>query len=92
MMNLDEQIAFCKEKSKNIKLKTEPQTFIDIAESLENLKKYENLDFLKSEQIRGKAIDDFKDRLSEKIKLEIDDYVKEFELIYEISERMKKGE
>lgn len=58
-MNLDKQIAFCKEKSKNIKLRTEPKTFVDIAESLEKLKRYENLDFLKSEQIRNKAIDDF---------------------------------
>lgn len=31
-MTLDEQIAFCEEKSKNIKLKAEPQTFVDIAE------------------------------------------------------------
>lgn len=58
-MNLDEQIEFCKEKTKNIKLRTEPQTFADITESLEKLKKYENLDFLKSEQARNKAIDDF---------------------------------
>lgn len=58
-MNLDEQIAFCKEKSKNIKLRTEPQTFVDIVESLEKLKRYENLDFLKSEQIRNKTIEDF---------------------------------
>lgn len=29
-MNLNEQIDFCKEKVKNIKLRTEPQTFIDI--------------------------------------------------------------
>lgn len=38
-MTLDEQISFCEEKSKNIKLKTEPQTFIDIKNSLEKLKK-----------------------------------------------------
>ena len=37
-MTLDEQISFCEEKSKNIKLKTEPQTFIDIKNSLEKLK------------------------------------------------------
>ena len=37
-MTLDEQISFCEEKSKNIKLKTKPQTFIDIKNSLEKLK------------------------------------------------------
>ena len=37
-MTLDEQIPFCEEKSKNIKLKAEPQTFIDIKNSLEKLK------------------------------------------------------
>ena len=37
-MTLDEQISFCEEKSKNIKLKAEPQTFIDIKNSLEKLK------------------------------------------------------
>ena len=38
-MTLDEQISFCEEKSKNIKLKAEPQTFVDIKNSLEKLKK-----------------------------------------------------
>lgn len=37
-MTLDEQISFCEEKSKNIKLKAEPHTFIDIKNSLEKLK------------------------------------------------------
>lgn len=37
-MTLDEQISFCEEKSKNIKLNAEPQTFIDIKNSLEKLK------------------------------------------------------
>ena len=40
-MTLDEQISFCEEKSKNIKLKAEPQTFIDIKNSLEKLKELE---------------------------------------------------
>ena len=35
---IDEQISFCEEKSKNIKLKAKPQTFIDIKNSLEKLK------------------------------------------------------
>lgn len=37
-MTLDEQIAFCEEKSKNIKLKAEPQVFVDIKACLEELK------------------------------------------------------
>ena len=37
-MTLDEQISFCEEKSKNIKLKAEPQTFVDIKNRLEKLK------------------------------------------------------
>lgn len=37
-MTLDEQIAFCEEKSKNIKLKAESQVFIDIKACLEELK------------------------------------------------------
>lgn len=40
-MTIDEQIAFCEEKSKNIKLKAEPQTFVDIAKSLKRLREYE---------------------------------------------------
>lgn len=40
-MNLQEQIAFCEEKSKNIKLKTEPQTFVNIKANLEKLEKIE---------------------------------------------------
>lgn len=39
-MRLDEAIVFCKEKSQNIKLKAEPQTFVEIAEWLEELKQY----------------------------------------------------
>lgn len=42
-INLQEQIAFCEEKSKNIKLKTEPQTFVDIKENLQKLDKIEEL-------------------------------------------------
>ena len=35
-MFIDELIKFCYEKSENIKLKAEPQVFIDIAEILED--------------------------------------------------------
>ena len=37
-LSVDEAIRFCKEKSKNIKLKAEPQVFVEIAEKLEELK------------------------------------------------------
>ena len=37
-MFVDELIQFCKEKLKNIKLKAEPQVFVEIAEKLEELK------------------------------------------------------
>lgn len=37
-MTLDEQISFCEEKSKNIKLKAKPQTFVDIKNVIEKLK------------------------------------------------------
>lgn len=38
-MNIDEAITFCHEKSKNIKLKADPEVFINIAEWLEELKR-----------------------------------------------------
>ena len=44
-LTIDEAIAFCHEKSNNIKLKAEPEVFIQIAAWLEELK------FLKSEPI-----------------------------------------
>ena len=37
-MTIDEAIEFCNEKSKNIKLRTGPKTFEQIAEWLEELK------------------------------------------------------
>ena len=37
-MTIDEAIKFCEEKSKNIKLKTEPQTFVDITKYLKENK------------------------------------------------------
>ena len=39
-MTIDEAIAFCYEKSNNIKLKAEPEVFIQLAEWLEELKDY----------------------------------------------------
>ena len=39
-MTIDEAIAFCYEKSNNIKLKAEPEVFIQLADWLEELKDY----------------------------------------------------
>ena len=39
-MTIDEAIQFCHQKSENIKLKAEPQVFIDIAKMLEELQSY----------------------------------------------------
>lgn len=62
-MTIDEAIDFCKEKSKNIKLRAEPQTFVMIADMLEELKAIENGftdDLLNMGFTKGynKAIDD----------------------------------
>ena len=66
-MKLDEAIEFCEEKSKNIKLRTEPKTFEQIAEWLEELKQYRAIgtveecknSVLKILEAYNKAIDDF---------------------------------
>lgn len=71
-LTIEEAIAFCHEKSNNIKLKAEPQVFIQLAERLEELKVYKkNSDiypicdtycsYLAEEFENGynKAIDDF---------------------------------
>lgn len=52
-MTIDESIEFCKEKSKNIKLRTEPETFVQIAEWLEELKAYRESLALKKEYYCG---------------------------------------
>ncbi|CDD64975.1 unknown [Firmicutes bacterium CAG:882] len=58
-MTIDEQIAFCEEKSKSIKLKAEPQTFVDIAKSLKRLREYEQNDgVVLLKDIYNKAVDD----------------------------------
>lgn len=66
-MTIDEAIAFCIEKSNNIKLKAEPEVFIQIAEWLEELKAYREIgtveecknSVLDIERAYNKAIDDF---------------------------------
>ena len=68
MLSIDEAIAFCYEKSNNIKLKAEPQVFIQLAEWLEELKKRQEEDYGYMADIHQsigyrKAIDDFVEAL-----------------------------
>ena len=105
-MTLDEAIEFCKEKSRNIKLRTEPKTFEQIAEWLEELKQYRAIgtveecknSVLKILEAYNKAIDDFKEELfknSEKVRpvgwLGYSEVVT-CEKIYEITEQLKAGD
>ena len=72
-MTLDEVIEFCKEKSKNIKLRTEPKTFEQIAEWLEELKQYRAIGTVEEysnivldiQKAYNKAIDDFVEELKD---------------------------
>ena len=41
-MTIDEAIKFCEEKSENIKLKTEPETFVEIARHLKENRALKN--------------------------------------------------
>ena len=68
MLSIDEAIAFCYEKSNNIKLKAEPEVFIQLAELLEELKKRRSEDYGYMADIHQsigyrKAIDDFVETL-----------------------------
>ena len=105
-MKLDEAIEFCKEKSRNIKLRTEPKTFEQIAEWLEELKQYRAIgtveecknSVLKILEAYNKAIDDFKEELfknSEKVRpVGWIGYSEVFtcEKIYEIAKQLKGGD
>ena len=67
-LEIDEAIAFCHEKSNNIKLKAEPEVFIQLAEWLEELKKRRSEDYGYMADIHQsigyrKAIDDFVETL-----------------------------
>ena len=67
-MTIDEAIAFCHEKSNNIKLKAEPQVFIQLGELLEELKKRRSEDYGYMADIHQsigyrQAIDDFVETL-----------------------------
>lgn len=87
-MTIDEQIAFCEEKSKNIKLKAEPQTFVDIAESLKRLKEYECSSVaLLLNGIYNKAVDDTVEAVKEAYEFVIIE-----EEIDEIGKKLKAGD
>ncbi len=65
-LTIDEAIAFCYEKSNNIKLKAEPQVFIQLAEWLEELKVYQQHEIICNKGYNAgynKAIDDIKEKL-----------------------------
>lgn len=97
-MLIDGLIKFCDEKSKNIKLKAEPQVFVEIKQALEELKEYKLKEFqchlAKQEGITigyNKAIDEFTERLKEKYGcLGYIDEIK-FEEVDKIAEQMKAG-
>lgn len=76
-MTIDEAIVFCEAKSENIKLKAEPQTFIDIAEWLKELKDYRDKNKMVV-RVDVENIDSLKEKLEEIEKVSynkaIDDY------------------
>lgn len=90
-MTIDEAIEFCNEKSKNIKLRTEPKTFKQIAEWLEELK----ANRIALEKANGYL--EVNHRLG--YNKAIDDFVREFKrktpmencLIDELAEQLKVG-
>ena len=77
MLSIDEAIAFCIEKSNNIKLKAEPEVFIQLAEWLEELKSYRASVFSGDmtqkmlKEAYNKAIDDFMKELQKKIEKDL---------------------
>lgn len=77
-VTIDEAISFCEEKASNIKLKAEPQVFIQIAKWLEELKELREkaecarcvyncgcIDEIAYKDGYNNALDDFADRLAE---------------------------
>jgi hypothetical protein len=100
-MLIDGLIKFCDEKSKNIKLKAEPQVFVEIAESLKLLKWYQQgmedipdeSGVLPKDVYRAgyiKAIDEFVEKAYFILGCEDSDiYCKE--TIKEIAEQLKAG-
>lgn len=96
-MTIDEAIEFCNEKSKNIKLRTEPKTFEQLAEWLEELKANRiALDkangYLEANYKIGynKAIDDLLGGMNQ-ITYNCQDADELFEKICDLAEQLKAG-
>lgn len=94
-MTINEAIEFCNEKSKNIKLRTEPKTFEQIAEWLEELKAnriaLEKANgYLEANYRLGynTAIDNFVIKIKERVGM---DWEWDFFFIEEIAEQLKAG-
>ena len=94
-MSIDGLIKFCDEKSKNIKLKAEPQVFIEIKQALEELKIYKECNIFKTNFANGynKAIDEFANSLIPRLTDAI--YQKDVEgmtnLINDVTRELKAG-
>ena len=97
-MTIDEAIAFCHEKSNNIKLKAEPQVFIQLAEWLEELKKRRSEDYGYMADIHQsigyrKALDDFVETL---VSAFDETNIKEYgfypeNLVRQVAKRLREG-
>lgn len=94
-LTIDEAIEFCNEKSKNIKLRTEPKTFEQIADWLEELKAnriaLEKANgYLEANYRLGynTAIDNFVIKIKERVGM---DWEWDFFFIEEIAEQLKAG-
>ena len=82
MLSIEETIAFCYEKSNNIKLKAEPEVFVQLAEWLEELKDYRDKNKMVV-RVDVENMDSIKDKIEELSKYAesqynkaIDDFVK----------------
>lgn len=101
-MLIDGLIKFCDEKSKNIKLKAEPQVFIEIAQALEELKALKEKSFFNfdspivriDEKSYNKAIDEFANTLTQRLTDAI--YQQDVEgmtnLINDVARELKAGD
>ena len=64
MLSIDEAIAFCYEKSNNIKLKAEPEVLVQLAEWLEELKDYRDKNKMVV-RVDCENMDSIKDKIEE---------------------------
>ena len=98
-LTIDEAIAFCHEKSNNIKLKAEPQVFIQLGELLEELKKRRSEDYGYMADIHQsigyrQALDDFVETL---VSAFDETNIKEYgfypeNLVRQVAKQLKEGD